>query len=164
VGLSAIPMGYAPRAAAVAELSFVRQEKADGPELVRCWLQKAPARQLPNLAKMPMLIVNGEGLVPCAVRALHGEISRTGGRASDLDRSGQRGVHGNGHMMMWKKNNLEVAAVIEKWTAKSCCRGNLQRGKDIRTYPAPARFRPPGLAGDPRVGGVALRADGNAIS
>jgi pimeloyl-ACP methyl ester carboxylesterase len=118
-GLSAIPMGYAPRAASPAELSFVQQEKADGLDLVRCWLQKAPARQLPNLAKMPMLIVNGEAsfhapFEHCTVKYLE----QAGVHPTWID-LGKAGVHGNGHMMMLEKNNLEVAGVIERWLAKS---------------------------------------------
>jgi len=59
VGLSAIPMGYAPRRRGAGIV--IRAAREGGRAgLVRCWLQKAPARQLPNLAKMPMLIVNGE--------------------------------------------------------------------------------------------------------
>jgi pimeloyl-ACP methyl ester carboxylesterase len=118
-GLSAIPMGYAPRAASAAELSFVQQDKADGADLSRCWLQKAPARQLPNLAKMPMLIVNGEAsfhapFEHCTVKYLE----QAGVHPTWID-LGKAGVHGNGHMMMLEKNNLEVASVIEKWVAKS---------------------------------------------
>jgi pimeloyl-ACP methyl ester carboxylesterase len=118
-GLAAIPMGYAPRAASPAELAFVQQDKADGPDLVRCWLQKAPARQLPNLAKMPMLIVNGEAsfhapFEHCTVKYLE----QAGVHPTWID-LGKAGVHGNGHMMMLEKNNLEVAAIIEKWAAKA---------------------------------------------
>jgi len=118
-GLSAIPMGYAPRAASAAELSFIQQDKADGPDLARCWLQKAPARQLPNLAKMPMLIVNGEAsfhapFEHCTVKYLE----QAGVHAAWLD-LGKAGLHGNGHMMMLEKNNLEVAGAIEGWLAKS---------------------------------------------
>ena len=118
-GLSAIPMGYAPRAATATDLAFVQQSKADGPDLVRCWLQKAPARQLPNLAKMPMLIVNGEAsfhapFEHCTVKYLE----QAGVHPTWID-LGKAGVHGNGHMMMLEKNNLEVAAIIEKWVAKA---------------------------------------------
>ena len=28
-----------------------------------------------------------------------------------------QGIHGNGHMVMLEKNNLEVAAALEKWIA-----------------------------------------------
>jgi pimeloyl-ACP methyl ester carboxylesterase len=118
-GLSAIAMGYAPRASVAAELSFVQQDRADGPDLARCWLQKAPARQLPNLAKMPMLIVNGEAsfhapFEHCTVKYLE----QAGVHPTWID-LGKAGVHGNGHMMMLEKNNLEVAGVIETWLAKS---------------------------------------------
>src|SRR5258705_4103152 len=118
-GLSAIPMGYAPRAAAAAELSFVRQEKADGPDLARCWLQKAPARQLPNLAKMPMLIVNGEAsfhapFEHCTVKYLE----QAGVHPTWIDLCKAR-VHGNGHMMMLQQNNLELAAMIAKLVGKA---------------------------------------------
>jgi len=118
-GLSAIAMGYVPSAASAAELSFVQQEKADGPDLARCWLQKAPARALPNLAKMPMLIVHGEAsfhapFEHCTVKYLE----QAGVHATWLD-LGKAGVHGNGHMMMLEKNNIEVAGAIENWLAKS---------------------------------------------
>ncbi|WP_175887339.1 hypothetical protein [Burkholderia contaminans] len=29
------------------------------------------------------------------------------------------GIHGNGHLMMQEKNNLDVAAVIRSWLAKT---------------------------------------------
>jgi pimeloyl-ACP methyl ester carboxylesterase len=118
-GLAAIPIGYAPHVATPAELSFVQQEKADGPGLARCWMQKAPARQLPNLARMPQLIVNGEAsfhapFEHCTVKYLE----QAGVHATWID-LGKAGVHGNGHMMMLEKNNLEVAGVIERWLSKA---------------------------------------------
>jgi len=118
-GLSAIALNYAPRVSGPAELSFARQDKADGPDLARCWLQKAPARQLPNLSKMPMLIMNGEAsfhapFEHCTVKYLE----QAGVKPTWVD-LGKAGVHGNGHMMMLEKNNLEVAALIEGWLQKS---------------------------------------------
>ena len=32
---------------------------------------------------------------------------------------GEIGIHGNGHMMMLEKNNLEIAAVLYRWLAKA---------------------------------------------
>src|SRR6266850_5355159 len=58
-GLGALPLGYAPQVRSADELAFVEQERADAPDLVKCWLQKAPAHQLPNLQKTPILIMNG---------------------------------------------------------------------------------------------------------
>ena len=115
-GLSAIPMSYAPAVSDPAQLSFVRQDKADGPDLARCWLQKAPARQLPNLQKMPMAIVHGEAsfhapFEHCTVKFLQ----QAGVKPAWID-LGKQGIHGNGHMMMLEKNNFAIAAAIEEWT------------------------------------------------
>jgi pimeloyl-ACP methyl ester carboxylesterase len=114
-GLAAIPMNYVPAVSDPAQLSFVRQDKADGPDLARCWMQKAPARQLPNLQKMPMAIVHGEAsfhapFEHCTVKFLQ----QAGVKATWLD-LGKQGIHGNGHMMMLEKNNIEVAAAMAKW-------------------------------------------------
>ena len=117
-GLTAIPITYAPAVRDPAQLSFVLDEKPAGPGLARCWLQKGQARQLPNL-KMPIVVVNGEAsfhapFEHCTVKYLQ----QAGVKADWLD-LGKAGIHGNGHMMMLEKNNLEVAAAIEKWLAKA---------------------------------------------
>ena len=53
-GLTAVPLAYSPPAASASDLAIVQQEKPDRPNLARCWMQKAPARQLPNLQKVPI--------------------------------------------------------------------------------------------------------------
>ena len=58
-GLTTIPITYAPPASNASELAFEQQEKPDGPELAKCWLQKAPARQL-HLQRLPIAIVTAE--------------------------------------------------------------------------------------------------------
>ena len=114
-----LPLSYAPAAASASDLSFEQQAKADAPDLVRCWLQKSPARQLPNIAKTPVLIVNGEAsfhapFEHCTVKYL----KQAGVDAAWID-LGKEGVHGNGHMMMLEKNSDSVAAMIEGWIAKA---------------------------------------------
>src|SRR6185295_15730632 len=52
-GVTDVPLAYSPRAAKASDLAIERQEKPDGPDLVRCWMQKAPARSLPNLQQVP---------------------------------------------------------------------------------------------------------------
>ena len=42
-GLSDIPMVYAPAVTSESPLAFVRQDKAEAPDLVKCWRQKEPA-------------------------------------------------------------------------------------------------------------------------
>src|ERR1700674_2767083 len=51
-GITGVPLAYAPPVKDAAELAIVRQDQPDAPDLVRCYAQKEPARQLPNLAKM----------------------------------------------------------------------------------------------------------------
>jgi hypothetical protein len=45
-GLSDIPMEYSPPVTVESPLAFVQQDKAEGPDLARCWRQKEPARKL----------------------------------------------------------------------------------------------------------------------
>jgi hypothetical protein len=40
---------------------------------------------------------------------------------------GDVGIHGNGHMMMIEKNNMQVADVIARWLAKSVPAGKPER-------------------------------------
>ena len=60
LGLGMVPIAYDPPLKSGEELVFVRQDKPDAPDLVRGWLQAEPARKLPNLAKVPMLILVAE--------------------------------------------------------------------------------------------------------
>jgi pimeloyl-ACP methyl ester carboxylesterase len=118
-GLTAIPITYAPPAKDASELAFERQEKADGPDLARCWLQKEPVRQLPNLQKLPIAIVTGEASFHgpyehCVVKFLE----QAGVHPTWLN-LGAMGIHGNGHMMMLEKNSDQIADVIEKWVRKA---------------------------------------------
>ncbi len=118
-GLTAIPITYAPPAKDASELTFERQEQADGPDLARCWLQKEPARQLPNLQKLPIAIVTGEASFHgpyehCVVKFLE----QAGVHPTWLN-LGAMGIHGNGHMMMLEKNSDQIAEVIERWLRKA---------------------------------------------
>jgi pimeloyl-ACP methyl ester carboxylesterase len=118
-GLTSIPITYAPPANDASELAFERQEKADGPDLARCWLQKSPARQLPNLQKLPIAIVTGEASFHgpyehCVVKFLE----QAGVHPTWLN-LGAMGIHGNGHMMMLEKNSDQIAEVIERWVRKA---------------------------------------------
>jgi hypothetical protein len=40
------------------------------------------------------------------------------GVANDFVPLAGRGIHGNGHMMMLEKNNLEIAGVIAEWITR----------------------------------------------
>jgi pimeloyl-ACP methyl ester carboxylesterase len=114
-GVARIPLAYNPPAAEASELNLVRQEQADGPQLVRCWLQREPARQLPKMKNVPTVIVTGEA----SFRATYDHctskfLSQAGVRNTHL-RLEEAGLHGNGHMMMLEQNSAAVADVIGNW-------------------------------------------------
>ncbi|HXC33858.1 MAG TPA: alpha/beta hydrolase [Verrucomicrobiae bacterium] len=117
-GIAAGPLTYSPPAAAPSDLAIERQQQPDNPDVSRCWLQKSPARQLPNLQKMPILVVTSEssyhrGYDHCTVKYLEQSgVHVTWTKLEDI------GIHGNGHMMMLEKNNQEIAAVMARWMEK----------------------------------------------
>jgi pimeloyl-ACP methyl ester carboxylesterase len=118
-GVTAVPLAYSPPAARASELAIVEQDKPDGPDLVRCWLQKVPARQLPNLKSMPILILTAEASYHapydhCTVRYLE-----QAGLRPEWIKLADAGIRGNGHMMMLEKNNADIAAVISVWLDKA---------------------------------------------
>ena len=114
-GLADVPLIYDPPVTADSKLEFVRQDKADKPELVRCWLQKEPARKLPNLQRIPIVIVVSEASYHAPYDHCTSAYLNQAGARNTLIRLADEGVHGNGHMMMIEKNNAAIAAVIAQW-------------------------------------------------
>jgi pimeloyl-ACP methyl ester carboxylesterase len=118
-GPNAVPLAYSPPPEKASDLAIVREDKPDAPDLVRCWMQKSPARQLPNLAKLPILILTAQASYHapydhCTVKYL-----LQAGVRSTFIKLADAGITGNGHMMMLEKNNLEIGALISDWLAKS---------------------------------------------
>ena len=104
-----------PPAQTPGDLKLVRQEQADGTGLVRCFLQAEPARQMPHLRGIPILILVSEASYHapydhCTVKYLQ----QAGVRPTWIKLS-EVGIRGNGHMMMLEKNNMEIAAVMARW-------------------------------------------------
>ncbi len=116
-GLTDIPMTYAPLAKNPAELSIVQEARADGADLARCWKQADPPRRLVNLQGIPVLIVTAEASYHAAYDHCTSKFLAQAGVPNTHYRLEEQGIHGNGHMMMIEKNNLEVAALLDKWIA-----------------------------------------------
>jgi pimeloyl-ACP methyl ester carboxylesterase len=114
-GITSVPLTYAPPVAQASELAFVQEAAPDGPGLATCWKQAAPARALPSLAKVPILVLTSEASYHapydhCTVKYLQqAGVTPTFIRLADL------GIRGNSHVMMLEKNNREIAAVIARW-------------------------------------------------
>jgi pimeloyl-ACP methyl ester carboxylesterase len=110
-GLGEVPLTYEPPGAP----EFVREEKADAPDLVRCWVQKGPARQLKNLTSIPVLVVMSEASYHASYDHCTVKYLRAAGVSTTFMRLAASNIRGNGHMMMLEKNNDKIAAAMMNW-------------------------------------------------
>ena len=117
-GVTDVPLTYAPPVSDASQLAIERQEKPDGPDMVRCWLQKSPAHQLTNLQKIPILILTAEASYHAPYDHCTVKFLEQAGAHPTFTRLSDAGIHGNGHMMMLEKNSAEIAALISRWITK----------------------------------------------
>lgn len=122
-GITSVPITYAPAVSDADELHFVKEDKPDGPDLATCWKQKEPARQLPNLRKVPVLVLTGEASYHapydhCTVKYL-----LQAGVKADFIRLVDLGIRGNSHVLMLEKNNKEISGVIGDWLDRTITPG-----------------------------------------
>jgi len=118
-GLTNLPMTYDPPVKDAAELHPVRQDKADGPDLIPCWVQKEPAHKLVNLEGIPVLNVSGEAsyhrpYAHCIAKWLNQAGVKT--KYVNLEDVGMRG---NGHQFMSEKNSAEISKFFMDWLEKN---------------------------------------------
>ncbi len=122
-GLGEIALTYDPPGAP----EFVREETPDGPDLVRCWLQKEPARRLVKLERIPVLVVMSEASYHASYDHCTVKYLRQAGVATTFIRLAEKGIRGDGHMMMLEKNSDEIAAVMVEWIEKTVASGAVSR-------------------------------------
>jgi hypothetical protein len=118
-GLSGLPITYDPPAKEASELKTVRQDKADGPELIPCWVQQEPARTLINLQAIPVLNVAGEAsyhrpYAHCVAKWLN----QAGVKTTFVGLESV-GLFGNGHQFMVEKNSDGIAKYFIGWLEKN---------------------------------------------
>ena len=114
-GITATEIHYDPEVTDPSELGFAYQDAPDGPDLVRCHLQTEPARQLPRLQGIPIVIIaSGAGYHRAYDHCTARYLEQAGVR-NDYIPLDERGIEGNGHMMMLEKNNRRIARLIHTW-------------------------------------------------
>ncbi|HTD89587.1 MAG TPA: alpha/beta hydrolase [Burkholderiales bacterium] len=113
------PLTYDPPAATPQDLKLMREANAEGPDLVRCWVQSSPARQLPRLKGIPILIVVSESSYHAPYDHCTAKFLAQAGVPNTFVRLPSIGIRGNGHMMMLEKNNLDVATFLTKWAREN---------------------------------------------
>ncbi len=118
-GMTDIPIAYDPPVTDPSQLRIEQQATPDKPDLARCWQQKAPARSLPNLRGIPIAIITGEASYHAVYDHCTARYLAQAGATNDFIRLEEHGIHGNAHMMMLEKNNLQVADLIASWLSKN---------------------------------------------
>ena len=114
-GLGDVPLTYDPPLAGRRQARIRPAGEAGRGDLVRCWRQQEPARKLPNLARIPVVIVVAEASYHAAYDHCTAAYLDQAGVRNTLIRLADVGVRGNGHMMMIEKNNAAIAGVIAQW-------------------------------------------------
>src|SRR5581483_7335055 len=118
-GPTDIPLAYDPSVTDQSPLEFVRQEKSDAPDLVRCWRQKEPARKLVAVGDRPILVLGTEASFYAPYNHCTVGYLKQAGVDVSFVKLADVGIHGNGHMMMMEKNSDAIAAVIDGWLDKN---------------------------------------------
>jgi pimeloyl-ACP methyl ester carboxylesterase len=118
-GPTDIPITYDPPVRDASELAVEREAKADGPDLFVCWMQKAPARQLVNLKNIPVMVMAAEASYHQVYDHCTAKYLDQAGVKTEYIRLQDKGIRGNGHMVMIEKNNLDIARVIDEWVVKN---------------------------------------------
>lgn len=114
-GLADWPLMYNPpvQSSQELELSIL---KSNSPDLKDGWiLAPEHVRKLPHLFGKPILLLTGEASYHAQYDHLTSYVLGQCGVEHDFVRLENVGIHGNGHMMMIEKNNLEIAEWIEQW-------------------------------------------------
>ena len=114
-GITRVPLHFEPPVSSPSDLTVVQADQPTRPDQIRCWLQAEPARQLPNLAKVPAVIVTGEASFRATMDDCTGAFLAQAGAKPDRLALAEHGIHGNGHMMMLEANNGTVADAIIDW-------------------------------------------------
>ena len=118
-GLTDIPLAYDPPAQKPEDLKPVKQDKPDRADLVACTLQSEPARKLVTLSKIPTLLVVSEASYHAPYDHCTAAYLKQAGVPVTFLRLEDKGIKGNGHMVMYEKNNLEIAKLLIDWAQKN---------------------------------------------
>lgn len=118
-GLTRNPITYSPPVSDPSQLKFVRVPINDDPYVTSVFLQDQPVHTLPNLAKVPILLLSS----PSGYNTLWDP-----GTDKFLTQAGvphawlklqNIGIKGNGHFMFIEKNSDEVASVVQSWIERT---------------------------------------------
>ncbi len=115
-GLTELPLHFEPPVNSPAELE-IELLSAPCEGLVDGWVPKSGTRKLPRLTGIPIMVVTTEASYHAQYDHLFSEFFSRLGVDHDFVRLEDIGIHGNSHMLMLERNNLEIADLILRWFA-----------------------------------------------
>jgi pimeloyl-ACP methyl ester carboxylesterase len=113
-GVSYARLTFDPPLAIPADLKPVAVPP-EKPDYIGCWKMGGAPRKLVNLVGKPVLILAGEASYHAQYDHCTAQFLTSVGVANDFVRLEDKGIKGNGHLMMVEKNNLEIARLIDRW-------------------------------------------------
>lgn len=113
-GITAAPLTFDPPLGD-GELLARSERPPVGPEARPLQLQQEPARRLPNLAEVPVLVVQGESSWLAPVGRGVADFLAQAGVPAEFMQLEEHGVHGNGHMLLGEKNSDDVIGLLARW-------------------------------------------------
>ena len=114
-GLTAIPITYQPTVNDPHPEMSTQKVQSQSSDLADCILQASPARGLPRLSTVPMLVVTAEASYHAPYDDCTVEYLRQGGIDVQHLNLSAAGFHGNGHLFFMEKNNLQIASRVANW-------------------------------------------------
>ncbi len=117
-GLTDVPLTYDPPVTPASPLRFVQEAHPQAPDLSACWSQAEPARTLPNLHGLPVLVATTQASYHAGYDHCTAAYLKAAGVDVDFERLADHGLTGNGHMLMLERNNLEIAAFLDAWLSR----------------------------------------------
>lgn len=114
-GITRVPLTFDPPVRSPEDLVVVQARAPTAEGRIRCWLQGDPVRRLPNLARVPAVIVTAEASFRTPVDACTAAFLTQAGAKPDALPLAEAGIRGNGHMMMLERNSDSVADALIGW-------------------------------------------------
>ena len=127
-GVGNTPITYDPPVSDPSELQVELQPEPEGPDMVPCYRQVEPARQLVNLTDIPVLFMNADGGYHRIFDHCLANWLNQAGVSTEYVRMEDVGLAGNGHMMMLELNSKEIAEYITGCSTKTSCSGHPAAG------------------------------------
>jgi hypothetical protein len=114
-GLTELPVEFTPPIQSASDLTPVVVSST--PDLnFTCFQQASPARELTNLARIPVLVVTSQSGYHSVYDGCSVDFLKQAGVSVEHVSLADVGIFGNGHMMFMEKNNMQIAdEVLAPW-------------------------------------------------